>query len=71
MSLDLLAISRKDIFGCGEKALGVSRLGLGGRSLGSKGVSEDRGARARRLGRYYFCLLHGYVLIRHLTVAAS
>ena len=70
MSLALLDMSRKDIFGGGEGSLGVPRLGFGGRALGARGVSEDRGARERRLRIYYSCLLSGDVFIKHLTVAA-
>ena len=43
MSLDLLAMSRKGIFGDGEGALGVSRLGFGGIYLRAREGSEDRG----------------------------
>ena len=57
MSLALLDMSRKDIFGGGEGSLGVPRLGFGVRALGARGGSGIRGGKGEKVYDLFFLSL--------------
>ena len=71
MFLELLVMSKKEIWGGFLIGLGVLELAFERRALGDRGGSGVWGERARRLRISYSCPSSGDVLIRHLAVAAS